>query len=63
MSIPSSRDRRRDQAGQLAGLEQLLDDRALLVGQGAVVGPGNFLDGVWAGGSCRGRGLPTASGS
>ena len=31
-----------DQAGQLAGLEQLLDQRPLLVGERAVVGPGDL---------------------
>ena len=51
--------RRRDQAGKLAGLEHLLDYRALLVGEGAVVGAGDLLQGFWAGGSCHGRG-PTA---
>ncbi len=33
--------RRGDQARQLAGLEHLLDDRALLAGQRAVVRPGD----------------------
>ena len=36
----------RDQAGQLARLEQLLDDEPLLVGEGAVVGAGDLLEGA-----------------
>ncbi len=41
--------RRRDETGELARLEELLDDRALLVGQGAVVGTGNLNGGGWVG--------------
>ena len=48
--------RRRDQAGQLPRLQHLLDHSALLVGQRAVVGPGDLHEAVLAGGSCRGRG-------
>ncbi len=62
MSIPSSRDDVATRHGSWPGLQQLLDDRALLVGERAVVGAGNFLDGVRAGGSCHGRGPPTPSG-
>ena len=44
MSMPSSSDERRHEARQLAGLQQLLDDRALLARERAVVGAGD-LDG------------------
>ena len=60
MSMPSSRELRRDEAGQLARLEQLLDQGALLVGQRAVVGSGDLSVASGAGsGSCHGRGPPS----
>ena len=42
MSMPSSSDEVATRHGQLAGLEQLLDDRALLAGERAVVGAGDL---------------------
>ena len=42
MSMPSSRDEVATRQGSCAGLEQLLDQGALLVGEGAVVGPGDL---------------------
>ena len=44
----------RHEAGELAGLEQLLDGQALLVSEGAVVGAGDFRDVV--GWGCGGLG-------
>ena len=44
MSMPSSSDEVATRQGA-AGLEQLLDDRPLLVGERAVVGPGDLDDG------------------
>ncbi len=54
------------ETGELARLEELLDEGALLVGEGAVVGSGDFDVGVGGGGprgSCHGRGPPTPCGS
>ena len=44
MSIPSSSDEVATRHGSLPGLEQLLDHEALLVGERAVVGPGDLLE-------------------
>ena len=44
MSIPSSSDEVATRQGSLPGLQQLLDHRALLVGERPVVGPGDLLE-------------------
>ena len=45
MSMPSSRLRRRDEGGEAAGFELLLDLEALLAGDAAVVGADELLAG------------------